>query len=122
MTHSLIWATLEYHSLDTGFLPGDPLCLPHVDYAITDTWISQTIYSMWKYNGLDHQWCEGDVFLMEKFQDYFSGNTLATLNKVRLYLKVNTVSDLITADGNTYCIAMVKGYRNHDNNPSPSQQ
>jgi hypothetical protein len=47
---------------------------------------------------------------MEKIQMFFSGMTLVTINKVRLYLKAVTLSDLLVADGTGFSIELVQGH------------
>jgi hypothetical protein len=77
---------LEFYALESG-LSGDPLGLPSVDYVTPNTWISQTIKSLRKYNieiptdvsGLQ-DWCKDDIFFMERMCLYFSGSVLATIN------------------------------------------
>lgn len=90
ITGQLLRISLEYYALETG-LGGDPLQLPSVDYVKTDTWIAQTIYMLRQHNidiksdvpGLEI-WRQGDMFIMEKMMHYFSGQTLITINKVRM--------------------------------------
>ena len=125
ITHDLLRSTLEYYALETG-LPGDPLGLPNTSYVTKNTWIGQTLASMRKFNinihsdipGLD-KWGIGDSFIMAKLQYLLSPNTLSMVNKVRMYLRVVTFSDLLSADGNTYDMDILKGNRGL-NNPSPS--
>jgi hypothetical protein len=50
---------------------------------------------------------------------FFTGSSLATINKVRLYLRVVTLSDIISSDGRTYDKDIIQGKRGNDN-PSPS--
>lgn len=98
---------MEYYSLESG-LPGDPLSLPVVSYVTANTWISCTIQGMRKYDieirsglsGLE-TWSEKDIFIMDCVSAYASESTLATINKVRMFLRVVTVSDLLSADGKT---------------------
>jgi hypothetical protein len=125
MTHSLLLASLEYYSLESG-LCGDPMSLPYVDYITRSTWIAQTLFTMRQHDidiitglpGVD-PWCEHDIFIMDRMRYFYSTTTLLAVNKVRLYLRVVTLSDLITADGRAYSGALLKGHR-CDANPSPS--
>jgi hypothetical protein len=86
ITGQLISSSLEFYALESG-LSGDPLGLPSVDYVTPNTWISQTIKSLRKYNieiptdvsGLQ-DWCKDDIFFMERMCLYFSGSVLATIN------------------------------------------
>lgn len=108
ITHKLLRSSLESYALETG-LSGDPLQMPWVPYATPDTWVSQTLKSMHKFNisissgiqGLQ-KWSTNDIFIMEKMGYFYSGQALATINKVRLYLRVVTLSDIISADGTSY--------------------
>jgi hypothetical protein len=125
MTHSLLLASLEYYSLESG-LCGDPMSLPYVDYITRSTWIAQTLFTMRQHDidiitglpGVD-SWYEHDIFIMDRMRYFYSTTTLLAVNKVRLYLRVVTLSDLITADGRAYSGALLKGHR-CDANPSPS--
>jgi hypothetical protein len=125
MTGKLLRISLEYYALEAG-LPGDPLQLPFIEYATPNTWIGHTLSSLRQYEiiiksdvaGLE-QWRQGDVFIMEKMRMFFSGPILGTINKVRLYLKVVTLSDLLVADGTGFSIDLVQGHRNYLH-PTPS--
>jgi len=57
--------------------------------------------------------------LMELFSDIEDTNTLRTLNKVRMFLRVVTISDLLSADGQYYDENIVYGKRGY-RNPNPS--
>lgn len=125
-TRKLIHTTLEYYALEAG-LPGDPLSLPAVTYTTTKTWIHQTLRGMRKFNleiksGLSGviPWCANDQFIMDLLSRYASGPTLATLNKVRMYLKVVTISDLLSADGKLFDTNIIQG-KHSRNHPHPSQ-
>lgn len=95
-------------------------------YATQDTWILQTLQSLQKYDISIHssfggliQWCQNDISLMERLALFYSGSSLAILNKVRLYLKVVTLSDIITANGQAYDVDFLHGRRGCTN-PTPS--
>lgn len=124
-TGKLLRSTLEYNALETGY-PGDPLCIPLVTYTTPQTWISNTLHFMAKYNiqirsditGLE-SWISQDTYIMEQLNDYGTVNTLRTINKVRLYLRVVTFSDLITSDGKHFDKNLIQGMRS-TGNPNPS--
>lgn len=124
-TRQLIQMTLEYYSLESG-LEGDPLTLPPVQYTTTNTWIHQVIKGLRKHNikihsgmkGLE-QWCANDRFIMDQMAKCYSVSTLSVINKVRLYLRVVTISDLQSTDGRTYDSDILKGFHGHQH-PSPS--
>jgi Reverse transcriptase (RNA-dependent DNA polymerase). len=126
ITGSLLRATFEYHALEVG-LAGDPLQLPDVPYVTQRTWVSNTIKTMHKYRvkiisdipGLS-TWTTNDTLLMNILGNIVKdSNTLQILNKVRLYLRVVTVSDLVSADGKKFDINIISGNRNTEH-PNPS--
>jgi hypothetical protein len=124
-TGKLLRCTIEYNALETGF-PGDPLWIPWVSYTTQNTWIRNTLWHMKKYNiGISsdlerlQEWTEEDTFLMEQLQEYGTDATKVIINKVRMYLRITTLSDIITADGKTYDANILQGKRGTDN-PSPS--
>lgn len=107
-TGQLLRATIEYNALKTG-CSGNPLNIPPVKYTTRSTWIHKTLYFMNKYNirintdipGLE-PWTQNEVFIMEILNNYGSDTTMAVLNKVRMHLRITTVSDLFTADGKEF--------------------
>jgi exonuclease III len=124
ITGQLLRSTLEYMALETG-CSGDPLNLPQVHYITKNTWAAQTIASLWKFNidirsdiGGLLPWCQGDVFIMEKLQN-LPPATLSVINKVRMHLRVNTLSDMLVADGRAYDRKMLQGIPS-DGHPQPS--
>jgi hypothetical protein len=125
ITHKLLKASLETYALESG-LPGDPLSHPSVPYVTRNTWVAQTLQSMKKFDssitsdivGLQ-KWCKNDIFLMDRMGLFFSGTTLEVINKVRLYLRIVTLSDIISANGQTYDQDIIKGKRGYSN-PTPS--
>ena len=101
-------ANLQAHQLETGTSYG----LLQQDYSNTailssDTWLKRVwhelealdTYVAFDSPALDLH-CEGDSLLMELFMDAaVDQDVLLWLNWCRLYLRVSTVSDLLTADG-----------------------
>jgi hypothetical protein len=126
MTHQLLRVTMETYTLETG-IPGDPAKLPGVSYTTRNCWITQTLHDMKQYNislssdfeGLS-SWCHDDIFIMDRMRKLYSGNTLAIINKVRMYLRVVTWSDLVSADGSHYDENLLWGIQGHEH-PSPSR-
>jgi Reverse transcriptase (RNA-dependent DNA polymerase). len=118
LTGLLLRTSLEYYAVEAG-LPGDPLRLPEVQYVTQQTWIFNTIKAMRTYRVHISSdipsllpWTTNDIFLMQLFDSQqISRGTLRTLNKVRLYLRVVTVSDLLSADGRIYDVNIVSGNR-----------
>jgi hypothetical protein len=126
MTHQLLRVTMESYALLEAGLPGDPASLPSVSYSTPKCWITQTLHSMAKYDislqsgftGLS-KWCQDDKYIMDRMRLFFSGSSLATVNKVRMYLRIVTWSDLVSADGKHYDTDLLQGIRG-DGHPSPS--
>jgi Reverse transcriptase (RNA-dependent DNA polymerase). len=124
-TGQLLRSTLEYYALEAG-LPGDPLSFPALGYTTKNTWISQTIGSLRQFRiqmksdtqGLS-PWCQDDIFIMQVMYERTKLPELALLNKVRLYLRIVTLSDLLSADGRSYDRRLLTGYRS-SSNPHPS--
>lgn len=125
-TGKLLLSTIEYNALETGY-SGDPLGIPPVQYTTKNTWIGNTLQFMHKYDiriqsslsGLAH-WTTNDLYIMEILSNYGSGTTMAIINKVRMYLGVVTVSDLVTADGKFYDKKSILGERSNSH-PTPSR-
>lgn len=125
VTGKLLISTLEYNVLETGYA-GDPMQVPPVTYTTRNTWISNTLNSMSRHDikirttlsGLE-RWTDDDQFIMELLKDYGTNALLATINKVRMFLKVVTVSDLLTADGTTFDRDCIQGKRS-GSHPNPS--
>jgi hypothetical protein len=124
-TGQLLHLTIEYHALEVG-MSGDPLSLLTVTYTTKHTWISHTIASLHGFKitlhsdipGL-HSWCDNNIFIMERLNSKLPASALAIINKVCLYLHVNKLSDLVSADGAHYDRSMLKGIHNKVN-PQPS--
>jgi Reverse transcriptase (RNA-dependent DNA polymerase). len=125
LTGQLLRATFEYHALEMG-LPGDPLTMQVNEYGTLNTWISHTIRQLHKYDmrvasdisGLC-SWTHGDRFIMEILSAQSTDGDLAIINKVRMYLRVVTISDLLTADGKHFDSQLLQGIRGLYN-PQPS--
>jgi hypothetical protein len=125
ITGTLLRSTAEYYAIEAG-LPGDPLQMHPVPYATHATWIHQTLTTMAKYNihirsNIEQlrAWTTNDQFIMTAVQARLSPHQLGIINKVRLYLRVVTWSDLISANGKTYDKNLIRGVRGTDN-PTPS--
>lgn len=126
ITGMLLRTSFEYYAVEAG-LPGDPLQLPYLSYTSHNTWVGSTIKSMRKYNitiksnlpGLA-SWTSDDVYIMQQLASTVtSTKILAILNKVRMYLRVVTLLDIISADGKTYDVNILHGHRGTCN-PNPS--
>jgi hypothetical protein len=124
-TGMLLRCTIEYNALETGY-SGDPLQIPGVSYTTNNTWISNTLLQMNKYSirissniPRLHEWTNNDSFIMEHLQDYGRVTTKAIINRVRMYLRVVTLSDIVTADGKFFDENLIHGKRS-ENSPSPS--
>ena len=106
-TGQLIRSAAENLCIEAG-LPGDPYTYNAKDITWTtdNTWIQNSIANMQKYNieinssikGLI-EWTSNDEFIMETALHYIKdAKSRAQFNKVRMYLKVATISDVLTAD------------------------
>jgi len=124
-TGQLIRSTLEYHAIESGW-PGDPLTIPPCTYTTKNTWIACILASLHKFHismksdikGLQ-PWCDNDIFIMQYFANRAPPNVLTIINKVRLHLRVATVSDLLCADGLAYDRQLISGCRsNSSSQPS----
>jgi len=128
ITGSLIRTSLEYLAMEAG-LPGDPMLYPIYDmpWICDKTWIDTTLKSL-----ADHQitiessikglsdWSNQDAYLMEFAPNVVSGKDLNIFNKVRMFLQVATLSDLMTADGKEIDLSKLHG-RNSITSPNPSK-
>jgi len=107
ITGHLIRTSLEYLSLEAG-ISGDPMSLPlhHITWISDKTWINTTIKAMedlsisieTNMTGIE-KWTKHDTFIMEDTTHRITGKDIAIFNKVRMYLKVATTSDICSADG-----------------------
>ena len=122
-TGKLIRASAETFSLESG-LPGDPFQLQaeKIKWTTDNTWVQNSIKSMEKYDlklssgisGLK-MWATHDGFIMHEASKILKDiKAISRFNKVRMYLRVATLSDLLTADGKkiSYDIYQVSKYRN----------
>ena len=66
------------------------------------------------------EWSNQDTFLVEKAMNYLSGIDLNIFNKVRMYLQVATLSDIMTADGKEIDAPKLHG-REDTTCPNPSK-
>jgi hypothetical protein len=121
----MLRATIEHNILEHGH-SCDPLQVPSVSYSTPNTWISNTIVYLNKYRikitsdiPRLSPWMSKDVFIMEELATYGAANTMASINKVRMYLRVVTLSDLLTADRRFFDKDAVRGIRSKTN-PNPS--
>ena len=126
LTAKLIYITSEYHALETGWA-GDPWQIPAQSYTTENTWVTTTIASFRKYDVSIHtnlaglsKWINDDSMIMEVC-DRLPGNIKQKINNVRIYLKVCTLSDLLTADGRFVDEHILLGHQSY-NSPSPSQR
>ena len=107
-TGQLIRAAAENLCIEAG-LPGDPYSYNAKDITWTTdkTWIQNSITNMQRYGtkiessirGL-REWASNDGFIMEQAIQYIKDKkSRSQFNKVRMYVKVATISDVLTADG-----------------------
>jgi len=83
-----------------------PFPIHDISWISEKTWIDTTLKALEDKNksigssikGLT-EWSNQDAFLMEKAMNCLSGFKLNIFNKVRMYLQVATLSDIMTADG-----------------------
>ena len=128
ITGSLLRTSLEYLAIESG-LPGDPMSLPvhDISWISEKTWIDTTLKALEDKNisigssikGLK-EWSNQDAFLMEKATHYLSGIDINIFNKVRMYLQVATLSDIMTADGKEIDAPKLHG-REDTTCPNPSK-
>ena len=111
-TGRLIRATAEILCIEAG-IPGDPFSfdMEKITWITKNTWIQHTIAGLQKHDiqiesyikGIDH-WTNGDKFIMEEIAEHYPDSKSTTIiNKVRMYLKANTVSDLLDSSGQYLC-------------------
>ena len=106
-TGILLRTSLECLAIEAG-IGGDPgsFDIQNIEWVTENTWIGSTLqaYSMY---GIELEtgigglktWNTRDDYIMEKAYDMSIGSDIHIFNKVRMYLRVATISDLMTADG-----------------------
>ena len=107
-TGKLIRTSAESLCIESG-LPGDPFSLKtnEITWTTDHTWIQNSISSMEKYglrltSGIQglRTWATHDGYIMHEATSVLQKSIdLARFNKVRMYTKTVTLSDLLTADG-----------------------
>lgn len=127
-TGTLLRTTAELLAVEGG-IGGDPLLfnVEEMTWLTDRTWIGTSIQAL-RDNGLSiHSgmkglttWTTSDEFLMEEAQQYISGKELHIFNKVRMYLRVATWSDIVQADCKHIDTEILFGRRSHS--PCMSQQ
>lgn len=125
-TGKLLRIALEALSVESG-IGGDPgkFDMSEIDWVTERTWIGETMNSLNKHDlelttsikGLK-TWTNRDEYLMERLTTDTNKREAKILNKVRMYLKVATFSDIVTADGREIDANILKGKRSMS--PSPS--
>ena len=82
-----------------------------ITWITKNAWIQHTIAGLQKHDihiescikGTDH-WTTGDKFIMEEIAEHYpDSKSTMIINKVRMYLKVNTVSDLLDSSRQYLC-------------------
>ena len=126
-TGILLRTSLECLAIEAG-VGGDPgsFDVMSMNWITKNTWIGSTLQSFKEY-GLELEtsigglktWTTRDDYIMEKAYDTSTGHDLQIFNKVRLYLKVTTISDLLTADGKEIDTNILIGERS--NSPTFSE-
>lgn len=132
-TGVLLRIALEALAVEAG-VGGDPgkFNIDEIDWVTENTWIRGTLES---YNEHDIElhtsiaglktWTNRDEFLMEAITRNTSRKDDRILNKVGMYLKVATFSDIVTADGKQIDENILKGERstsfNAYNRPNVSE-
>ena len=118
--------TGQHLAIESG-LGGDPiqLDLGNVEYLTENTWIERVVRSCKKFNiriesgvkGIP-KWTTRDAHIMEKAVQNLGQKELRTVNKVRIYLRVATISDIAIASGTRVDSEIMEGRRG--TSPSPS--
>ena len=107
-TGQLLRASIEALAIESG-CSGDPLAFSpdKICYTTQNTWIKETITQLHKNNvTLKHDikglnsWYNDDTFIMDKAISIMKGTQLKLFNKVRMFLKVVTMTDVVNAAGN----------------------
>lgn len=115
VTGKLLRISFDQYTLEMG-RGGSPLSTSFCNYTTSKTWVSNTIAHM-KEAGIQltgdlselERWSKNDTFIMDEMARQGISN-LASINKVRLYLRVVTVSDLLKANGKFFDTGLVAGF------------
>ena len=126
-TGILLRTSLECLSIEAG-VGGDPgtFDINKMTWLTENTWVGSTIEAYGEV-GLELEtsveglrtWNARDEYLMERAYDLASGRDLLIFNKVRLFLRVATVSDIVTANGKEIDKNILQGKRS--NSPTFSE-
>ena len=123
----LIRNTIQQLSCEMG-IGGNPfeVDMKKVTYLTENTWIESVIRGCQRHSikvtmreQWINTWSENDEFIMYKAQNVTKGRDLMRVNKVRLYLQVSTLSDIMTADGKNIDNDILCGRKG--GSPSPSR-
>ena len=121
MTGTLLRTSLECLVMEAG-VGGDPgsFDVRQMAWLTKDTWVGSTLKAYNKYEleleleanieGL-RMWNTRDEYIMERAYDIATEKDLIIFNKVCLFLRVATVSDLTTADGKKLDLTLLQGKR-----------
>lgn len=126
VTGKLLRISLDQYTLETG-RSGSPLINSVSSYMTANTWVANTIQQM-QILGIQMigniqelgKWSSNDSFIMDLMLQH-GVSDLGTINKVRMYLQVVTVSDLLQANGKLFDTGLLACVKN-ETNPSPSMQ
>ena len=118
-TGTLLRISFEALAIEAG-IGGDPgsFDVRNMTWITSNTWVGSTLLAYNKYNleletsmtGLK-TWNTRDDYIMEKAYDAIKGIDIILFNKVRLYLRVSTVSDISTANGREIDHNILRGKR-----------
>ena len=109
-------------------MPGCPFKedLTKVTYLTENTWVENTLRSFQLHNiTIENketwlqQWIETDDFIMRRALTILSKNGARMMNKVRMFLGVVTLSDLMVANGKSIDKDILSGRKG--NSPTPSR-
>lgn len=124
LTSAMINISLENYILEAG-KEGSPFTYPYCEYTTPRTWISNTISMMKKYDISIQEstwrlqkWGPDDRFIMD-LAIFQNDSEARAFNKVRLFLRVATIADLLDTSGLSYDLDLVNGRRS-ERHPAPS--
>ena len=127
ITGKLIRNSLQQMVIEMG-LPGCPfkMDLNKIEYLTENTWVENTLRACQQHNvHIDtnekwlHQWIDTDDFIMKRAILLLSKKGASLMNKVRMYLGVVTLSDIMVADSKSIDKEILSGKRG--SSPSPSR-